>query len=146
MAFIKSILSEKKALKGDETVVLTKEYSALIQRKLPKKMSDPGSFLIFYNIETVTFEKALCDLGSSINLIPLSILKKLGIQEAQATMISLQMADKSLRQAYGLVENVLLKVGELFLLADFVILDTGEDTDDSIIPEKAIPNHWKSPN
>ncbi|KAL4349902.1 hypothetical protein AHAS_Ahas10G0088400 [Arachis hypogaea] len=133
VAFMKNILSEKKALKGDETVVLTKECSALIQRKLPKKMLDPRSFLIPYTIGTITFEKVLCDLDSSINLMPLFVMKKLEIQEAQTIRISLQMADKSQRQAYGLVENLLVKVGELFLLTDFLILDMGEDTDDSII-------------
>ncbi|XP_015932723.1 uncharacterized protein LOC107459012 [Arachis duranensis] len=124
---MKSLLSEKKALKGDETVVLTKEGSALIQRKLPKKMLDLGSFLIPCTIRNITFEKALYDLSSSINLMPLSVMKKLGIQEAHATRITLQMDDKSLRQAYGLVENVLVKVGELFHPVDFVILDMGEE-------------------
>ncbi|XP_016165709.1 uncharacterized protein LOC107608428 [Arachis ipaensis] len=55
------------------------------------------------------------------------------IQEAQPTRIALEMADKSLRQAHGLVENVLVKVRELFLPTDFVILDMGEDANDSII-------------
>ncbi|XP_057758244.1 uncharacterized protein LOC130978569 [Arachis stenosperma] len=115
MAFMKSLLSEKKAFKGDETIVLTKEYSPLIQKKLTKKMPDPENFLIPCTIGNITFEKVLCDLGSSINLMPLSVMKKLGIQEAQATRITLQMADKFLKQAYGLVENVLVKVEELFL-------------------------------
>ncbi|XP_015960809.1 uncharacterized protein LOC107484782 [Arachis duranensis] len=79
MACLKSALSEKKALKGDETVVLTKECSALVQKQLPQKMPSPGSFLIRCTIGTITFEKALCDLGSSINLMPLSMMKKLGI-------------------------------------------------------------------
>ncbi|XP_016199913.1 uncharacterized protein LOC107640924 [Arachis ipaensis] len=82
MAFMKGILSKKKALKGDETLVLTKVCSALIQRKLPKKMPNPESFLISCTIGNITLEKALCDLGSSINLMPLSVMKKLGIQEA----------------------------------------------------------------
>ncbi|XP_016173388.1 uncharacterized protein LOC107615883 [Arachis ipaensis] len=125
MAFMKSILFEKKTLKRDETVVLTKECNELIQRKLPKKMPDPGSFLIPYIIGNVMFEKALCDLGSSINLMPLSVMKKLGIQEAHLTRIALEMADKYRKQAYRLVENVLVQVGELFLLANFLILDMG---------------------
>ncbi|XP_016173181.1 uncharacterized protein LOC107615649 [Arachis ipaensis] len=106
-----SIISEKKALREDKTVVLTKECSALIQTKLPKKMPDLGSFLISCTIGTSTFEKALCDLGSSINIVPLSVIKKLGIEEAQPTRITLEMADESWKQAYGLVENVLVKVG-----------------------------------
>ncbi|XP_016164547.1 uncharacterized protein LOC107607074 [Arachis ipaensis] len=102
-ALMKGLLSERKALKGDEIKVLTKECSALIQNKLPRKMLDPGCFQISCTIGNITFDKALCDLGSSINLIPLSVMKKQGIQEAQETRITLQMADKSLRQAYGLV-------------------------------------------
>ncbi|XP_057739806.1 uncharacterized protein LOC130956868 [Arachis stenosperma] len=118
MACLKSAFSEKKVLKGDKTVILTKECSALVQKRLPKKMHDPRSFLIPYTIGTITFEKALCDLGSSINLMPLSVMKKLGIQEAQATRIVLEMADKSRKQAYELVENVLVKVEDLYLPAD----------------------------
>ncbi|XP_016168598.1 uncharacterized protein LOC107611156 [Arachis ipaensis] len=130
---MKGLLSEKKASKGDETEVRTKECGALIQNKLPRKMPDLGRFQIPCTIGNITFNKAFCNLGSSINLMPLFVMKKLGIQEAQATRITLQMADKSLRQAYGLVENVLVKVGELFLPADSVIRDMGEDADDPII-------------
>ncbi|XP_016168332.1 uncharacterized protein LOC107610856 [Arachis ipaensis] len=96
MASLKSMISEKKALRGDETVVLTKDCSALVQKKLSQKLSDPESFLIPCTIGTTTFEKALCDLSSSINLMPLSVMKKLGIQEVQPAKISLEMADKSL--------------------------------------------------
>ncbi|XP_015970175.1 uncharacterized protein LOC107493620 [Arachis duranensis] len=53
-----------------EPVVLAKECNALVQKKLPQKLLDPGSFLIPCTIGTITFEKALCDLGSSINLMP----------------------------------------------------------------------------
>ncbi|XP_016168538.1 uncharacterized protein LOC107611090 [Arachis ipaensis] len=133
MAYLKSAISEKTALKGDETVVLTKECSALVQKKLPLKMSDPRSFLIPCTIETITCEKALCDLGSSIDIMTLSVMRKLGIQEVQSTKISLEMVDKSLKQAYGLVENILVKVQDLYLHADFVILDIGEDRNDFII-------------
>ncbi|QHN86441.1 Retrotransposon gag protein [Arachis hypogaea] len=133
MAYLKSVFFEKNALREDETVVLTKECSALVQKKLPLKMLDPGNFLTPCTKGTITFEKALCDLGSSINLIPLSVIKKLGIQEAQPTKISLEMADKSLKRAYELVENVLVKVEDFYLPTDFVILDTGKEKDDSII-------------
>ncbi|XP_016168952.1 uncharacterized protein LOC107611555 [Arachis ipaensis] len=125
MACLRSLISDKKALREDETVVLTKDYSALVQKKLPQKLPDPCG--------TITFEKALCDLGSSINLMPLSMMRKLGIQEVQPAKISLEMTDKSLKWAYGMVENVLVKVENLYLPADCMILDTGEDRDDSII-------------
>ncbi|XP_016195548.1 uncharacterized protein LOC107636562 [Arachis ipaensis] len=133
MACLKGIFSERKALRGDETVVLTKECSALVQKKLPQKLPDPGSFLIPCTIGTITLEKALCDLRSSINLMLLSVMKKLRIQEAQPARILLEMADKSLKRAYEVVENVFVKVEDLYLPVDFVILDTGEGKDDSII-------------
>ncbi|XP_016185531.1 uncharacterized protein LOC107627192 [Arachis ipaensis] len=133
MACLKSMIADKKALKGDEMVILTKECSALVQKKLPPRMLDPGSFLIPCTIGTMTFEKALCDLGSSINLMPLSVMRKLGIQEVQPTRISLEMADMSPKRAYGVVKNVLVKVEDLYLPANFMILDTGEDRNDTII-------------
>ncbi|XP_015954708.1 uncharacterized protein LOC107479069 [Arachis duranensis] len=71
--------------------------------------------------------------AEGIDIMPLFVMKKLQIQEAQPTRIELQMPDKSLKQEHGIVENVLVKVGELFLPVDFVILDMGEDENDSII-------------
>ncbi|XP_052114220.1 uncharacterized protein LOC107478948 [Arachis duranensis] len=133
MACLKSVFSEKKALRGDETVVLTKKCSALVQKKLPRKLLDPRSFLIPCTIGTITFEKSLCNLGSSINLSSLSVMKKLGIQEAQPIRISLEMVDKFLKRAYRVVENILVKVEDLYLPTNFVILDIGEENDDSII-------------
>ncbi|XLU54142.1 hypothetical protein S245_048790, partial [Arachis hypogaea] len=83
---------------------------------------------------TMTFEKA--DLGSGINLMPLSVMEKLGIFEVQAARISLEMADNSRKQAYGQVEDVLVKVEGLYIPADFIILDTRKDKDESIILER----------
>ncbi|KAL4371321.1 hypothetical protein AHAS_Ahas06G0154100 [Arachis hypogaea] len=96
---MKGLLSEKNDLKGDEIAVLTKECSALIQSKFPRKMRDSGSFEIPCTIGNITFDKALYDLGSGINLMRLFVIKKLQIPKVQATRIALQMADKSLKQA-----------------------------------------------
>ena len=81
----------------------------------------------------MTFEKALCDLGSGINLMLLSVMEKLGIYGVQAAKISLEMADSSRKQAYGQIEDVLVKVEGLYIPAGFIILDTGKDEDESII-------------
>ena len=81
----------------------------------------------------MTFEKALCDLGSGINLMPLSVMEKLGIIEVQPALFSLQLADKSVRQAYGSVENMLVKVKGLYIPVDFIILDTMKEEDECII-------------
>ena len=76
--FMKEILSSKKKLEEYETVSMTEECSAVLMKKLPTKCKDPGSFTIPCTIGNIEFSKALCDLGASINLMPLSIFKKLG--------------------------------------------------------------------
>ncbi|XP_015949728.1 uncharacterized protein LOC107474607 [Arachis duranensis] len=116
-------------------MVLTKECSALVQNELPRKMPNPESFQILYTIGNITLDKTLYDLGLSLNLKPSSVMKKLGIQEAQATRITIQMNDQSLRQTHELVENAMVKVGELFFPAGF---NMGEDANDSIIFETSL--------
>ncbi|XP_016185707.1 uncharacterized protein LOC107627385 [Arachis ipaensis] len=96
--FMKKLLSEKRPLKGGQTVVLTIECSTIIQRNLSSKKPDPGSFQIPCTIGNNTFERGLCDLGESINLMPPSVMKKLQIQEVKPTRIDLQLVDKSVRQ------------------------------------------------
>ncbi|XP_015940306.1 uncharacterized protein LOC107465848 [Arachis duranensis] len=81
----------------------------------------------------MTLERALCDLGVSINLMPLSMMKKLTIEEVKPTKMSLQMADRSLKIPNRVVENLLVKVGEFTFRADFVILDMEEEGHNSII-------------
>ena len=87
------ILSNKRKLEEHETVALTEECSAILQKKLLPKLKDPGSFMIPCTISDTFFDKALCDLGASINLMPLSVFRKLGLGEAKPTTVSLQLAD-----------------------------------------------------
>ena len=77
--FMKDVMAKKRRLEDYETVKLTKECSAILQRKLPQKLKDPGSFTIPCTIGDFHFEKALCHLGASINPMPLSIFRKLGL-------------------------------------------------------------------
>ncbi|XP_022868533.1 uncharacterized protein LOC111388104 [Olea europaea var. sylvestris] len=94
--FMKEVMSKKRKLEEYETVKLTEECSAILQKKLPQKRKDPGSFTIPCTIGSSSFEKALCDLGASINLMPLSVFKKLGLGEVKPTTVTLQLADRSL--------------------------------------------------
>ncbi|XP_015960305.1 uncharacterized protein LOC107484200 [Arachis duranensis] len=96
-------------------------------------MHDPGSFVIPCTIGDVTIQRALCDLGASINLMPLSVMKKLQIKEVKPTRISLQLADLSIKFPMGVVEDLLVKVGPFIFPTDFVILDMEEDKKSSII-------------
>ena len=95
--FMKDILSKKRRLSDFESVNLTKECSAILKRKLAQKLKDPGSFTIPFTIGNSIFERALCELGASINLMPLSIFRRLGLGEAHPTTVTLQLADRSLK-------------------------------------------------
>ncbi|KAI4315930.1 hypothetical protein L6164_023958 [Bauhinia variegata] len=97
--FMKDILSRK--LQDYETIALTEECSAILQKKLPQKLEDPGSFTIPCVIGQEYFSKALCHLGASINLMLLSVYKKLNIGEAKPTTVSLQLADRSIKYPRG---------------------------------------------
>ena len=96
-------------------------------------MKDPGSFTIPYKIGNSIFERALCDLGASINLIPLSIFRWLGLGEARPTTVTLQLADRSLKHPQGVIEDVLVKVDKFIFPADFIVLDMEEEKEISII-------------
>ena len=86
--FMKEVLSKKRKLRDYETIALSEECSAILQKKLPPKLKDPGSFTIPCAIGNSVFERALCDLGASINLMPWSIFKKLKLGEARPTTVT----------------------------------------------------------
>ena len=115
------------------TVALTEECSAIIQHKIPPKLEDPGSFTIPIRIGKFEFDKALCDLGASVNLMPLSIFRKLGLGEVQPTFITLQLADRSIIYPYGMIKDVLVKVDKFHFPADFLVLDIDDDQEIPII-------------
>ena len=131
--FMKDIISRKKMLLEFDTMNLTEEYSAILKRKLQHKMKDPGSFTILCKIGNSIFERALCDLGASINLMPLSIFRRLGLGETIPTKVTLQLADRSLKHPQGVIEDVLVKVEKFIFPADFIVLDMEEDKEIPII-------------
>ncbi|XP_057755963.1 uncharacterized protein LOC130975156 [Arachis stenosperma] len=106
---------------------------ALIQKGLPPKLEDPGSFLLPCTIGELTITKAMCDLGASINLIPSSLVKKLHIKEVKPVQMSLELVDKSIVHPRGVVENLLVKVDSFIYPADFVVLESDKDDGDSVI-------------
>ncbi|XP_075633464.1 uncharacterized protein LOC142605923 [Castanea sativa] len=131
--FFKDIISKKRKLEEHETVMLTEESSAILQKKLPPKLKDPGSFTIPCTIGKSYFDRALCDLGASINLMPFSIFRKLGLGEVKPTTISLQLADRSIKYPRGVIEDVLVKADKFIFLADFIVLDMDEDEEIPLI-------------
>ena len=120
--FMKKILASKK-LEEYGTITLTEECNEILQKKLPPKLQDSGSFTIPFSIGNRVLGKALCDLGASINLMLLSMFKRLRLREPKSTTISLQLADRFYQHPQGIIENVLVKVGKFILPLNFVILD-----------------------
>ncbi|XP_073137859.1 uncharacterized protein [Henckelia pumila] len=131
--FLKEILANKRKLTNLGTVNLNEECSAVLLNKLPPKLQDPRSFSIPCAIGSMSFDKALCDLGASINLMPYSLAKKLGIGVMEPTTMSLKLADRSIKHPKGIVENVLLKVDEFIFPVDFVVLDMDDDRETPLI-------------
>ncbi|XP_058774814.1 uncharacterized protein LOC131649086 [Vicia villosa] len=105
--FMKQMLTKKKKYTDEETVVLDAHCSAIIQKTPPRKEADPGRVILPITIGGNYISNGLVDLGSSINLIPLSVVKRLGNIEMKHTRITLQLADKSIISPYGVVQDML---------------------------------------
>nr|GEU82065.1 reverse transcriptase domain-containing protein [Tanacetum cinerariifolium] len=125
----KFALMFKKLLNNQDKLIeltktpLNKNCSAVVLKKLPEKLGDPGRFLIpCYFLE---FDNclALADLGASINLMPLSIWKKLRLPTLNDTKMVLELADRTISKPTGVAENIFVKVGKFYCPADFVVLD-----------------------
>ncbi|XP_076956499.1 uncharacterized protein LOC143631710 [Bidens hawaiensis] len=125
--FLKEVLSNKKKLEELSCVILNEECSAVVQNKLPKKMTDPGSFTIPCLIDSLSVSNALADLGASINLMSYSVFSKLDLGEPKPTRMSIQLADRSVKYPHGIVENMLVKIDKFVFPVGFVILDMDED-------------------
>ncbi|XP_058725862.1 uncharacterized protein LOC131597169 [Vicia villosa] len=131
--FTKDILTKKKRYSEEETILLDARCSAIIQKTLPKKEADPGRVTLPVTIGGHYIGNGLVDLGSSINLIPLSIIKRLGNIEMKPTQMTLQLADKSLTSPYGVAQDMLVKVDKFLFPVDFVVVDMEEDRDVPLI-------------
>nr|GEY78152.1 reverse transcriptase domain-containing protein [Tanacetum cinerariifolium] len=103
-------------------VPLNENCSAMLLKKLPEKLGDPGKFLIPCDFLGIEVCHALADLGESINLMPLSIWKKLSLPELTPTRMTLELADRSINLPKGVVEDVFVKVGKFHYLTDFVVV------------------------
>ena len=114
----------ERGLNVDKKAFLTEQVSAIIQCKTPVKYKDPGCPTISVNIGGTYVEKALLDLGASVNLLPYSMYKQLRLGELKPTSITLSLANRSINIPKGTVEDVLIKVDKFYYPVDFVVLDT----------------------
>ena len=131
--FLKDMLTQKNKYIHSENIIVEGNCSVIIQRILPSKHKDPGSVTIPCSISEVSVGKTLIDLGASINLMPLSMCRRLGELEIMPTRMTLQLADRSITRPYGVIGDVLVWVKHLIFLTDFVVMDIEEDADIPLI-------------
>ncbi|GJZ55165.1 reverse transcriptase domain-containing protein [Tanacetum coccineum] len=119
---LKELLSNKEKLVELANTPLSENCSADILKKLPKKLGDPGKFLIPCSFSELKCQ-ALADLGASINLMPLSVWKRLGLPELIPTRMTLELANRTVCTPAGIARDVFVPVGKFTFPADFVIVD-----------------------
>ncbi|GJX32616.1 reverse transcriptase domain-containing protein [Tanacetum coccineum] len=124
---LKALIGNKEKLSEIARTPLNEHCSAVILNKLPKKLRDPGKFLIPCDFPRMEECLALADLGASINLMPLSVWKKLSFPELTPTCMTLKLANRSITKPIGIVEDVYLKVGKFKFPTDFVVVDFDAD-------------------
>ncbi|GJT34622.1 reverse transcriptase domain-containing protein [Tanacetum coccineum] len=125
---LKALIGNKEKLNEMARTPLNEHCLAVILNKLLEKLGDPGKFLIPCDFPRMDECLALADLGASINLMPLSVWKKLSLMELTPTCMTLELADHSITQSIVIAEDVYLKVGKFKFLADFVVMDFDADS------------------
>ena len=122
--FLKDLCTVKRGLNIEKKAFLTEQVSTIIQCRTPEKYKDLGCLTISVDIGGIFVEKALLDLGASVNLLPYSVYKQLGLGELKTTTITLSLADRSVKIPKGIVKDVLVQVDKFYYSVDFVVLDT----------------------
>ncbi|XP_027182322.1 uncharacterized protein LOC113780746 [Coffea eugenioides] len=125
--FLRDLFVNRMRLREDERVIVGKNVSVILQRKLPPKCGDPSMFTIPCRIGNTQIEKAMLDLGASINVIPKSIYASLNLGPLKEIGIIIQLTDRTNAYPDGLVENVLVKINDMVFPNDFYVFDMDDD-------------------
>ena len=121
--YLKDLCTRKRTTNVPKKAFLAANVSSILTGQLPMKYKD-GSPTISCIIGNTIINRALLDLGASVNLLPCSLYEQLELGELKPTKVTLQLADRSIKMPRGIVEDVLIKVGDFVYPVDFVILET----------------------
>ncbi|CAN6721096.1 unnamed protein product [Malus baccata var. baccata] len=132
--FLKELCTTRRRISNKEVVQVSENVSAVLQRKLPPKCKDPGSFTILCVIGNTKFEQCMLDLGASINVMPYSIYASMNLGELKNDGVIIQLADRSNAYPKGVLEDVLVQVGNLIFPADFYVLDMEDSPHSTPLP------------
>ncbi|GKC85609.1 reverse transcriptase domain-containing protein [Tanacetum coccineum] len=119
--WLSSLLRNKEKLEEIAITTVNAECSAIIMNRVPEKLEDPGKFLIPCALQELDRTSALADSGASINLLPHSIYKKLGLEALNPTRMTLELTNRSISHPMGIAEDVVVRVDGFTFLADFVV-------------------------
>nr|GEV88056.1 reverse transcriptase domain-containing protein [Tanacetum cinerariifolium] len=124
---LKALTRNKEKLSKIARTPMNEHCSVVILNKLPRKLGDPGKFLIPCEFPGMDECLALADLGASINLMPLSVWEALSLPELTSTCMTLKLADRSVSKPIGIAKDVSFKVGVFHFPAVFVVVDFEPD-------------------
>nr|GEZ90735.1 reverse transcriptase domain-containing protein [Tanacetum cinerariifolium] len=124
---LKSLIGNKEKLSEMARTPLNEHCYVVLLKKLPKKLGDPGKFLIPCDFPGMAECLALADLSASINLMPFSVWKRLSLLDLTPMCMTLELADRSISRPVGVAEDVYVKVGSFHFSADFVVVDFDAD-------------------
>ncbi|GJR07465.1 reverse transcriptase domain-containing protein [Tanacetum coccineum] len=125
--WLSSLLRNKEKLEEIAITTVNAKCSAIIMNKVPEKLEDSGKFLIPCALQELDRTSALADSGASINLLPHSIYKKLGLEALTPTRMTLELANRSITHPMGIAEDVVVRVDGFIFLADFVVVNFEPD-------------------
>ncbi|GJZ57561.1 reverse transcriptase domain-containing protein [Tanacetum coccineum] len=125
--WLSTLLRNKEKLEEIAITTVNAECSAIILNKVPEKLEDPGKFLIPCALQELDRTNALADSGASINLLPHSIYKQLGLGALKPTRMTLELANRSVTHPMGIAEDVVVRVDGFTFLADFVVVNFEPD-------------------
>ncbi|XP_023728204.1 uncharacterized protein LOC111875909 [Lactuca sativa] len=124
--FLKDLCVSKKKLKGNQVVTVREHVSAVLQKRMPPKCKHAGVFTVPCKLGNLHVPRAMLDLGASVNVLLYSLFKSIGVGTLSKTGVIIQLADRSLVQPKGVLEDVLVQVDEFIFPADFYVLDMGD--------------------
>ncbi|GJX69481.1 reverse transcriptase domain-containing protein [Tanacetum coccineum] len=129
--WLSSLLKNKEKLKEIAITTVNAECSAIIMNKVLEKLEDPRKFLIPCSLQELDRTSALANFGASINLLPHSIYKQLGLGALTPTRMTLELDNRSITHPMGIAEDVVVRVDGFTFLADFVMVN--------FVPDPRVP-------
>ncbi|KAF8091726.1 hypothetical protein N665_0437s0014 [Sinapis alba] len=131
--YVKSFVTNKTTSPKEIVLTISKRHSTLLANKVPEKMEDPQSFVLSFEIEGAIFRRSLCDLGSSVNLLPYTMAKRLGITNFRPIKIQLIFADRLVRHPVGIVLDIDVVIKNHKIHVDLVVMELDQEPKDPFI-------------